>query len=66
MNETQPIINTASLATSLYKAYGDSADWKNFQGNKMPEWGELPDNIKKHWTEVANYVNELLEQRTVR
>jgi hypothetical protein len=36
-----------------YEAYASSADWKNFQGNKMPEWEELPEAIKTHWIRAA-------------
>lgn len=55
-------INNKSLAVELYRCYGDSADWKNYKGDKMPDYGDLPENIKKHWEEVAKYVNEIVEQ----
>ena len=32
-----------------YDAYGDNADWKNYQGKPMPTWDELPENIKESW-----------------
>ena len=55
-------VNINSLAVELYRAYGDSAEWKNFQGNKMPDWGELPEGIQKHWIEVAKYAKELITE----
>lgn len=55
-------VNIKSLAVNLYRVYGDSAEWKNYQDNKMPEWDELPENIQKHWTEVAKYTNELINE----
>lgn len=41
------------LGEELYKVYGDSAGWKNFSGNDMPDWSELPEEIKTHWRAVA-------------
>jgi hypothetical protein len=36
-----------------YQVYGDSVDWKNFLGQAMPEWEELPARIKIAWEDVA-------------
>lgn len=44
------VVNTAQ---TLYNEYGNSAEWKNFQGNSMPIWQELPITTRKHWLEVA-------------
>lgn len=44
------VVNTAN---SLYNEYGRSAEWKNFQGNPMPTWQELPVTTREHWIEVA-------------
>lgn len=32
-----------------YDAYGDFVEWKNFHGDPMPKWGELPEKIKDAW-----------------
>ena len=40
-------------AERAYKAYGDKADWKNFRGDPMPEWGDLPENIRTYWQAAA-------------
>lgn len=46
-------ITIAQLARQLYDAYGQSAGWKNFQGNPMPTWEELPNNIRANWSASA-------------
>lgn len=38
----------------LYNVYGSVTDFKNFQGNPMPEWNALPDKIKLAWEAVAD------------
>lgn len=45
-------------AERAYQAYGNKADWKNFQGNPMPTWEDLPENIRTYWTEAASQVIE--------
>lgn len=45
---------TTSTAQELYDAYGDHADWKNFQGNAMPAWKDLTDVVRGHWQAVAD------------
>lgn len=37
------------LAKVVYNAYGNHADWRNYQGNPMPKWEELPVPIAMHW-----------------
>ncbi len=37
------------LAQSAYHAYGAQTDYKNYQGNPMPEWTDLPQGIKSAW-----------------
>lgn len=37
----------------LYNVYGAAVGFKNFQGNPMPEWADLPDAIKHAWEAVA-------------
>jgi hypothetical protein len=36
-------------AQMAYHAYGESTDFKNFQGNPMPIWGALPERIRAAW-----------------
>jgi hypothetical protein len=37
------------LTIAAYAAYGQSVGWKNFAGNPMPEWHELPERIQEAW-----------------
>jgi hypothetical protein len=51
------------LAKIGYQAYGDKAEWKNYQGNPMPTWDALPENIKTYWVAAAQAIkNELIEE----
>jgi hypothetical protein len=45
--EPKPL--TAYLAQRAYEAYGKSTNFKNFQGNPMPAWEELPEAIHQAW-----------------
>lgn len=45
-----------ALAKIGYQAYGDKADWKNYQGFPMPTWENLPENIKGYWIAVATAI----------
>lgn len=48
---TVDTINT--MAHAAYDAYGDAADWKNFRGDMMPCWDDLPANIRAYWREAT-------------
>lgn len=39
-----------------YEAYGDVADWKNYEGKRMPSWDELPEDIRVKWTAAAKAI----------
>lgn len=41
-----------------YNAYGDVADWKNYAGDPMPTWDELPEHIRVKWTASAKAILE--------
>lgn len=41
------------LAQKMYHAYGETTDFKNFQGTPMPPWEELPEGIRKAWIAAA-------------
>lgn len=43
------------LARDSYYAYGGVTDFKNFQGNPMPEWGELPEKIQQAWIAASQH-----------
>lgn len=44
------------LARLAYTAYGDSTNWKNHQGNLMPNWIDLPESIKHAWKAASDCV----------
>ncbi|ABA24684.1 hypothetical protein Ava_D0019 [Trichormus variabilis ATCC 29413] len=41
------------LAKKAYRAYGQTTDFKNYQGLSMPDWENLPETIQKAWTSAA-------------
>ena len=41
-----------------YNAYGRAVRFRNFQGDPMPDWGSLSDEIQKGWTMAARAVAE--------
>lgn len=41
------------LAALGYDAYGRSTGWKNFLGDPMPKWEELPRPIQEAWMAAA-------------
>ncbi len=41
------------LARIAYGAYGEATNFKNFRGEPMPIWEELPDEIQKAWCHSA-------------
>ena len=41
--------NPETLAALAYDAYGGTTDHKNYQGNPMPAWADLPPKIKAAW-----------------
>lgn len=48
-DEALPGPHFKEFAHSAYKAYGEEAGWKNFRGDPMPAWEDLPENIRKYW-----------------
>lgn len=45
-------------AAALYAAYGKTTDFKNYQGNLMPEWDALPEKIRAAWMAAASVSEE--------
>ena len=48
---TDPKIDRARDA---YRAYGQTTDFKNYQGLPMPEWDALPEKIREAWVNASN------------
>jgi hypothetical protein len=44
------------FAKSAYKAYAANTGNKNFQGNPMPEWEQLPAAIQTAWEASARQI----------
>lgn len=55
---TQP--TPLELARTGYEAYGEWTGWKNFQGNPMPPWEQLGDNIQHAWVAAAGAIERKL------
>lgn len=51
------------LAENAYNAYGKTTDFKNFQGNPMPKWADLPEGIQTAWKAAVNDVMKSLKVR---
>lgn len=45
-----------NLAKKAYNAYGRKVDFKNYQGNKMPDYYDLPLPIKEAWHAAVLFV----------
>lgn len=45
-----------ALARVAYEAYAEHQDWKNYQGNPIPQWEEVRDDIKAAWGAAVDAV----------
>jgi len=50
-----------SLAEKAYNAYGQVTNFKNFRGEDMPHFADLPDKIQEAWVAAANSLTETKE-----
>jgi len=46
---SEQLLQHESLARIGYVAYGEDADWKNYEGKPMPTWEDLPEHIRRKW-----------------
>jgi len=53
------------LAEQGYLAYGKVTDNKNFRGEPMPLFSELPEKIRTAWAEAAKEIVKIHEQETL-
>lgn len=59
MNSAEPVDTVVDhnlltdLARAAYHAYGERTDFRNFQGNPMPAWGDLGETIQDAWRAAA-------------
>lgn len=49
-------MNIHNIAKMGYEAYSKSTDNKNFQGNEMPKWEDLPEKIQKAWEAATDEI----------
>jgi hypothetical protein len=54
-----------SIAKSAYKAYSASTGNKNFRGEPMPEWKELPQPIQTAWEVATRQIIEIWEGNAI-
>jgi hypothetical protein len=43
-------------ARMAYEAYAEHQEWTNDQGNPIPPWHEVPQDIKDAWTHAVDTV----------
>lgn len=46
-------MDETDLAKVAYHAYGQTTDFKNYQGLPMPEWDNLMDKIRAAWVSAV-------------
>lgn len=48
-----PDIHETNRARVAYAAYGQTTDFKNFRGDPMPAWDDLPEKIREAWVNAS-------------
>lgn len=56
------MLSTEEIALQMYRAYGQTTGFKNYQGLPMPEWEALPVAIQQAWIAAAQKARELLTE----
>lgn len=56
-------MNIQEIAKLAYRAYGEVTDFKNFQGNPMPEWEQLTPTIQRAWVAAVTDAQSRLVER---
>ncbi len=44
-----------------YEAYAKHQEWKNYQGNPIPPWSEVRQDIKDAWNAAAEAIEDAIE-----
>ena len=47
-----------ALARAAYARYGAVTDFKNFRGEPMPQYNDLPETIQQAWVAAANPIDD--------
>ena len=45
-------------AKEAYRVYGQTTNFKNYQGLQMPEWEQLPEKIRLAWQTATKAIIE--------
>lgn len=45
-----------NLAQVAYEAYAEHQGWKNYQGNPIPQWDEVREDIKQAWQAAVDAI----------
>jgi hypothetical protein len=55
-------VNKINYAKELYDAYCNHTNWKSLvTGSSLPQWDDLPENIKNAWEAVADKSEKLFD-----
>lgn len=57
------MFNTSKLAARAYNAYGAVTDHKNFRGEPMPAYSDLPEKIQAAWEAAVTQVSQDVGQK---
>jgi len=49
----------ANLAQIAYEVYAEHQNWKNYQGNPIPQWDQVRDDIKQAWQAAVRAIIDL-------
>lgn len=52
-------IHGKTYEETAYEAYGKVTDFKNFQGNPMPAFKDLPEKIQEAWKAAAQAIYDV-------
>lgn len=54
------------MAEAGYAAYAKTTDGKNFRGEPMPEFDQLPEKQREAWVNAAGAIGSAAEQKVVK
>jgi hypothetical protein len=57
------VIDPVNFPRIAYEAYGDRAGWKNYRGDAMPAWADLPPPIRLCWEAATTKIIDLCEEK---
>lgn len=63
--EATPLARWEDIAESAYKAYSAVTDNKNFRGEEVPKFQDLPDKIQDAWNAAVRQAAQCLDGVTI-